>query len=227
MDEAQPKRRPPISQLSKTPSWVMLGFILGALFVSALPRKNPPVPKPIVLAPPEVRKADEKGPPRLKPLQTIEAVFPLWAHFAVWENETTQVALWDVEIGQFADFYEVRRVGDIYFYRTIPALTNRLLTHGAPLPPNCPLRFTESEEHYRQWVEQGRSGGFGSGGRPRDGSDGDAPTMRVQIIRPEAPRVLPTGVSTPHETTPGAGQLALPPFDLPKKIVLPHEDSGR
>ena len=36
MDEEDPKPPSP-SQLSKIPSWISLGFVLGALFVWALP----------------------------------------------------------------------------------------------------------------------------------------------------------------------------------------------
>ena len=39
MDETEEASTVPPSRLSKTPSWITLGFLLGALFVWALPRK--------------------------------------------------------------------------------------------------------------------------------------------------------------------------------------------
>lgn len=151
MAEEEIKRRPPISQLSKTPSWVMLGFVLGALFVSALPRHEAPAPRPIMVAP---ERSAEREPPLLT---TVEAVFSEWSDYAIWENDTTQIALWNSAKGEFAEFYEVRRTDDGFYFRSITQLTHPLVRHGKPLPSECPLRFTESAEHYRQWLGQGRA----------------------------------------------------------------------
>lgn len=157
-DEYRPRREtsPSPATMSKTPSWIMLGFVLGALFVVALPtRKQEPsfeeerarlaaVPKP--------------EPPREpQPLAIVEAVFSEWRDYAVWSDGTTEVALWNSRYRDFTDYYEVRRVAGDYFFRTIPALTRRPLPRGS-VPEDCPLRFTETEAQYREGLERGRSG---------------------------------------------------------------------
>lgn len=151
MSEKTP-RRPSIKDLSKTPSWVMVGFILGALFVYSLPRHEPEGPRPIVVTASSKPLVVER-----QPLTTIEAVFSLWAEYAVWDNDVTQVALWNAEMGSFAENYEVRRVDGIYYFRSIPHLTNRVVMHGKPPPADCPLRFTETEAQYEDWREHGRT----------------------------------------------------------------------
>ncbi len=142
----------PRPKMSMTPSWVMLGFVLGALFVVALPpSKEAPAP---VAAPRPVETPRKLPPPRLT---TIEAVFAAWGEHAVWDDDMTEVALWDTEKSRFSEVYEVRRVGEKIYFRTIPRLTRRVINHGKPLPLECPLQFTETEERYREWLEHGRT----------------------------------------------------------------------
>ncbi|MDP3071421.1 MAG: hypothetical protein Q8N18_14115 [Opitutaceae bacterium] len=154
MDEVPPAdRRPPTAaSLSKTPSWIMLGFVLGVAFMAALPslRKTPaPVAAPPVTIP------AEPVPLRLPPrLTVIEAVFEEWGRHAVWDGNLTEVAL-DPGTGTFSELYEVRRSGDVHYFRTITRLTRRIIARGKPLP-GCPLQFTETEEQYREWLEHGR-----------------------------------------------------------------------
>jgi hypothetical protein len=151
MDETPPKRRPSVKQLSKTPSWVMLGFLLGAAFVWCLPRKEPPTRTILVSS--EPRKPIPTSVPQIS---TIEAVFAEWGHLAVWDGDVTQVAQWDTATSAFDLYFEVRRADGAYYFRTLPVLTNRLLRHGKEPPPACPLRFTETEAQYREWREHGR-----------------------------------------------------------------------
>lgn len=190
MDDEIPKRRPSIPQLSKTPSWVMLGFLLGAAFILALPRKPPAVLRPIVMAPSE-KKVITQTPL----LTTIEAVFPLWAQYAVWQDDVTQVALWNSEVGDFAECYEVRRSDGVYYYRTIPHLTNVVRRHGPKPPTECPLLFTETEDQYREWRENGRTE------RP-------AETPRPALVRPK--------IEAPPPVTPTA---ELPKFEPPPPTI--------
>ncbi|MSU47711.1 MAG: hypothetical protein EXS37_01215 [Opitutus sp.] len=156
-DVPPPGKEYPLSpaSLSKTPSWVMLGFVLGALCVYSLPPsgpKTPPAAEPAAdLAPPR-----PAGPRVPQPFTTIEAVFAEWGRHAVWSDDTTEVVLWNSRDRDFTDCYEVRRFGDTHYFRTIPGLTRRLINHGAPLPES-PLRFTETEEQYREWLEHGRT----------------------------------------------------------------------
>jgi len=153
MDAPRSKRRPSVKELSKTPSWVMLGFLLGAAFVWTLRRPQPSV-RTIALAPPKPAAAAPSHP-RVE-LTTVEAVFAEWGRFAVWDNDVTQIALWDVANRDFSDYYEVRRIEGEYFFRSLSHLTNRIVRHGNPLPPECPVRFTETQEQYRDWLEHGR-----------------------------------------------------------------------
>ena len=142
------------AKLSKTPSWIMLGFLLGAAFVVALPplRKPPPaMPAPAVVT------DSEPPPPRDPPqLTTIEAVFAVEEEYALWTDDVTEVALWNSRDHAFSDFYEVRRMGPARYFRTIPTLTRRIIQHGKPRPAS-PLQFTQSEEQHREWLEHGRT----------------------------------------------------------------------
>jgi len=155
-DEQRPAKKYPISiaKLSKTPSWIMLGFVLGALFVIALPPMGGDKPaaepaKPV--EPPKVAM-----PPEPTQLTTIEAVFedPRWKEFTFWSNDTTEVALWNHDAKQFSDFYEVRRFGGVNYYRSIPSLTRPIVKNMKALPDDCPLRFTAAvaDEIYRDNV---------------------------------------------------------------------------
>jgi hypothetical protein len=149
------------SKLSKTPSWIMLGFLLGAAFVAALPplgrrTADRSRPAPPAVEPPTLRAGS--NPPAEPPrISTIEAVFASWGRYAVWaDDDTTQVALWNTAEGAFNEFFEVRRFGGEFYFRTLPNLTRRVIQHGKP-PEACPLEFTETEEQYREWLE--RNGG--------------------------------------------------------------------
>lgn len=140
----------PVSKMSKVPSWISVGFVLGAVFVWGLFK-----PKPV---PPEVKIVEVVRPtPTETKLTTIEAVFADWGQHAVWHNDSTEIAYWNTGTEDFSEFYEVRRVGEALYFRSIPRLTRRIVNRGKPLPAECPLRFTETEEQYREWREHGRS----------------------------------------------------------------------
>jgi hypothetical protein len=79
---------------SMAPSWVLLGFVIGAVFVWMLPRSPAPSALSLSEAPPPVAVA--KTPPQIA---VIEAVFAVWGRFAVWDNDLTEVALWRSETG--------------------------------------------------------------------------------------------------------------------------------
>src|SRR6185312_5579608 len=138
----------PAAKPTQTPSWVMLGFVLGALFVLALPRHGapahaaaPPAPAPPAVPPP---------PPRLS---TIEDVFAAWGKYAVWDNDTTEVAMWDAGRKAYAECFEVLRVADVFYFRSIPSLTRPLLEHGLPDNANPPLEFTETQAQREEWLK--------------------------------------------------------------------------
>jgi hypothetical protein len=150
MQETEP-RPPSPKYLSKTPSWVSLGFVLGALFVWALPSREPaaPVSKS---SDPEVVIRQVTTPPAKPTLTEIEAVFAMYGSQAVWDNDLTEVALWDTDTGKFSRYYEVVRTPENFFFRTIDRLTRPVLTHG--LKGDGPMLFTETEEQRQEWLKE-------------------------------------------------------------------------
>lgn len=153
-DEPPPRERKsyptPVSKMSKVPSWISLGFVLGAAFVLAWPKPKQAAPQVKLVE--AVRAAPEETK-----LTTIEAVFAAWGQFAVWDGDTTEIAYWNPGTKEFSEFYEVRRVGGENYFRSIGRLTRRIINRGKPLPAECPLQFTETEEQYREWLEHGRT----------------------------------------------------------------------
>jgi hypothetical protein len=160
---------------SMTPSWVMLGFAAGVLFMwllrATVDEASPPEP-PV----PEPPPARVSTPP--KPME-IEAVFEQYGEYARWANDLTEVVLWNRGAQEVIDRFEIRRVGDTLYFRTIPQLTRRVLNHG--VPDNLPIQFTETEAQYQQWQkdvakENGRQVAKGiieafSGRSPKDATD--------------------------------------------------------
>lgn len=132
---------------STIPSWVMLGFAAGVLCMwllrATVEKTEPPVAPPADPAPSRVAVAP-------RPME-IEAVFAQYAEYSQWANDTTEVVLWNRGAQEIIDRFEVRRAGGEYFFRTIPQLTRRVLTHG--VPDNLPIQFTETEAQYQQWLK--------------------------------------------------------------------------
>lgn len=163
MDEETP---PVPAKPSQVPSWVTLGFVLGALFVLAWPRPAPEAPaeRPVAEAPPPPL---EKAAPSPR-MATIDAVFEAWGNFAVWSEGTTEVALWSPETKSFSDCYEVVKVDGENYFRPITALTRPVLTHG--VPENSPLQFTETELQRKEWLGEVQKENWksfmGSAGQP-------------------------------------------------------------
>jgi hypothetical protein len=136
MDE--PERERPISpsRLSKTPSWITLGFVLGALFVYSLPREDKSArPNQQPSTPPQVQRLERPK------ISDIEAVFEEWGRYAQWADDITQVALWDTEKHDYSIFYEVFRYGGNYYFRSISRIQRFVSPEEIRLPPNSPLRF--------------------------------------------------------------------------------------
>jgi len=150
MDEDTP-RPPSVRQLSKTPSWLLLGFVFGAAFVWLLPHPEPKPEPPHRRAP--VPAAVSVVPREKRDVTVIEAVFAEWGGPAVWEHDLTEVALWDSETNAFNRFYEVLRSGGNFYYRPIDRLTRPVLTHGG-LKAGSPLLFTEPEAMRQEWLRE-------------------------------------------------------------------------
>jgi len=166
----EPTRPPSVKQLSKTPSWIMLGFVIGAAVVLSL-RRAPEVvyvqEEVTDLSPPTALAHQSPLTPSLEQepdFTIVEAVFSEWQNYAVWDGDVTEIALWDSQAGQYARFYEVLRapsreggmggaVGAItFYYRSIPALTRPVLTRV--VSENAPLLFTEPDVLREAWLRQ-------------------------------------------------------------------------
>jgi hypothetical protein len=146
MDESEDeKSREPLPRpLSKTPSWVTLGFLLGVAFMWFLPRpETAPAPVTPAVAPPQPPPAD---------IALIEAVFGEWSQYAMWTNDKTEVALWEPVTKTYAHYFEVLRDGERYYFRSIAGLSRPVLTHG--VPEDSPLVFTETEQSRREWLNE-------------------------------------------------------------------------
>jgi len=150
--QSPPTRRQP----SKTPSWVMLGFILGAVFVWLLPRQEPEPVAPAIEAPKTPTTASST-PLRLL---LIEALFDRWGEYADWEGDRTEIAAWNAETLDYTDFFEVRRVWIneaglyLYYFRTILGFSRPVKAHD--VPADSLLRFTESASENAQWLKSQR-----------------------------------------------------------------------
>lgn len=159
MDELDPDDvppPPPPARLSMIPSWVMLGFILGAAVVWTFEHKPAPTSKPVIAAAKKPAAGPAAPPIVLSPprLTAIEAIFEEWGQYAVWDDDTTEVALWNGEAKGFTDYFEVTRVNGHFYFRSISRLTRPLLTRG--IKENSPLQFTETIAQREEWARQVR-----------------------------------------------------------------------
>jgi hypothetical protein len=152
MDDMPAEERdypPSAAKLSKTPSWIMLGFVLGVVFVLALPPRKPSPPN----APrPALTPPAKPTPPTVERAKFFEEVFAEWSKYAVWDNELTEVAFWNSETKAFSDRFEVFRSGDRYYFRSIAQFTRPVLTHG--VPKDSPLQFTETVASREEWLRE-------------------------------------------------------------------------
>ena len=152
-DDLDEPRPPPREQLSKTPSWIMLGFVLGVLCVLAWPRKEGPSPaRPASSATARPSLRPVAPMPTLERALFFEGVFAEWSKYAVWENELTEVAFWSADDKAFSERFEVYRSDGRYYFRSIPQFTRPLLTHG--VPANSPLQFTEPQAARDEWLRE-------------------------------------------------------------------------
>ena len=135
-------------ELSKVPSWILLGFLIGAAFVFLLRREyifggDPapttfvePIPPPAPAASPTSLTALEGEPS----LSAIEAIWMAWGEHAVWIGELSEVAMWNTQNLAFSDYVEVTRRGESYFFRSIPKLTRPIVDRGLGI--RAPIQFT-------------------------------------------------------------------------------------
>lgn len=137
-------------KLSRAPSWIMVGFVIGALFAYGVQRRlqQSAVP-PAVPARTAGEAKPASPPPAANPvshasLSEIENVFAQYGEHAVWRYDLTEVALWRPETNKYSQCFEVLRSGGVYYFRTIPHLTRPVVRPNRT--PDAPLRFTEPED---------------------------------------------------------------------------------
>src|SRR4051812_33401856 len=123
MDEFEPEETeasPPPPKPSKTPSWVMLGFVLGALAMLAVPRGEKKIfpPQIAMSAPAFVPPAPPPAKPTAEGEMFFEEIFAELQQSAVWQDDLTEVAFWNTGRKAFSDYYEVLRVGDKFYFRS-------------------------------------------------------------------------------------------------------------
>jgi len=137
----------PQPKLSKTPSWIMVGFIAGALFAYGVRQQisHQVETKPIGQTTPAPVPAEAPhSSAALKDhasLLAIENIFAQYQEHAVWHNDLTEVALWNAETGKYSELFEIMRSGEYFYFRTIPHLTRAVIRQN--VDPNAPLKFTE------------------------------------------------------------------------------------
>lgn len=171
----------PPSKPSAAPSWVFLGFVLGALCVLAIPskRKSEPEAQPVPVEKPAPPPAFNS-----KRFEEVQAVFSAYSQYAVWQNDLTQICVYDPGLNRFAECYEVFRSGDQLYFRTIPSLTWPILTHG--IPDNAPIEFTEPTESRAQWLREVHDQNW------RDFSNGVRQGLNQGAAAPKAPATPPS-----------------------------------
>ena len=144
-EETTPERPKP----SPIPSWVMLGFVLGVLVTLGWQRDNPapssPPPQPAPAEPPPPSPATERNALHLEDqpsLTAVEALFEQYRAYAFWDDDRTEIGVWNTRTLEFSSYFEVHRAETGTYFRSIPALT-RLPLEGYG-PPGSPLLFTET-----------------------------------------------------------------------------------
>jgi hypothetical protein len=125
------------------PSWILLGFAIGALFVLLLRREYlrglvPAESSPVAVSEPTPETLTAR--PADPSLSAVEALWDVWGEHAVWDGDVTEIALWNTRTQTFADCFEVVRRGERVYFRVIPRLTRPVLDRG--LGAGAPVQFT-------------------------------------------------------------------------------------
>ena len=147
--------------LSQAPSWVMVGFLAGALMMWSLGDREPDPPERQP-APPPPRTAQEimSEQPQVTArdngasLKVVEALFSALQEWALWTEDRTEIGVWNSHTLSFSDRFEVVRLNDSWYFRPIAQFT-RLPMEGYG-PPNSPILFTETAEQRNRRQQQAR-----------------------------------------------------------------------
>jgi hypothetical protein len=133
-------------QGNNVPVWVTVGFALGLGFGWWAFHADPA--KPVALAAAIPAPAGFREPTAglrqdAGTLGEVEQVFERWGGYSVWANDVTEIALWRTQHQRHDDFYEVRRVGGVFYFRALDRLTRPVIDHGTR--GRLPLEFTETK----------------------------------------------------------------------------------
>ena len=130
----------------KIPIWLTVGFALGLGFGWLSFRSDS---QPAAAG--ALSKSDSRPLPLIPDLPRdratlgeVEELFMAWGGYCVWKDELTQFAVWNGAVGRHADFYEVRRNGRRFYFRTLPRADWPLIDHGRLA--RCALWFAEPPE---------------------------------------------------------------------------------
>lgn len=144
-DEPTVDRKKP----SQVPSWLMLGFLVGVVTMWAL-RSEPKAPEaPPPAPPPTIHEIASAAPSLTAPedsasLAIAEALFEEYRNWAFWNEDKTQIAIWNSTTLGFTDRFEIIRTLEGDYFRSIPSFT-RVPIEGYG-PENSPILFTETAE---------------------------------------------------------------------------------
>jgi hypothetical protein len=138
----------------------MVGFILGALLVWGIRRPSRPAPEAARAPAPTTAAAPIRAEASSEetPFSTVQNVFAVWGRYAVWQDDATQIAVYNTRTRDYRDCFEVIRIQDECYFRSIPRLTHPVLTHGG-VPEECPIQFTETEEQRERWLRENNKAG--------------------------------------------------------------------
>ncbi len=144
-----PAPKPSPEKLSKAPSWMLIGFVAGILVAHSGIRyydthwKPIPAPPPEPVRPPTPEEKAERAAKNRPDLWLVEALFEQRAPEAIWQDNLTEIILWNAATNDFKDGVEVLRRGEKFYYRSIDKLTRLPLDQG--VAPNATLVLTEPE----------------------------------------------------------------------------------
>ena len=113
------------AKISIAPLWLILGLAAGLLAGWIIFGSRETAKIAVVDQMPA--EGEEQGPVTLA---AAERLFQKWGGYAVWENDITQLAVWNVRKHEHADFYEVYRVRGRFFFRSLQQLNWVLIDHG-------------------------------------------------------------------------------------------------
>lgn len=136
---------------SRAPLWLTLGFAAGLSF-GWFAFREASSSSAAATAPSDDRRPDPvEIPVDAGTLRAVEQMFERWGGYAVWEDDTTEIAAWDARRKRHSAYYEVRRHDGKFYFRSLRELTRPLIDHG--VSTTMPLRFTEPtavrDEFYR------------------------------------------------------------------------------